>query len=79
MISTPKTKMNLYYYTYIKFQFVLRVRLRCVQWQSHPVNAEKGKKRIIVKRKNKCISVVCVKDEELLVLALAVNIITTRP
>jgi hypothetical protein len=43
------------------------------------VNAEKGKKRIIVKRKNKCISVVCVKDEELLVLALAVNIITTRP
>jgi hypothetical protein len=43
------------------------------------VNTKKGKKRIIAKRIKECINVVCVQNEELLVLALAVNIITTRP
>lgn len=43
------------------------------------MNVEKGKKRIIAKRKKECINVVCVLNEELYVLALGVNIITTRP
>jgi len=35
----------------MKFQFVIHVRLRRVQWQSHPVDGEKSEKRIIAKRK----------------------------
>lgn len=42
------------------------------------MNAEKGKKGIIAKKKE-CINIVCVLNEELQILALALNIITTRP
>jgi hypothetical protein len=52
MISPPNTKMNLYYYAYVRFQFVLYVKLRCFHYQDHPVIAEQGKKRIIAKVKN---------------------------
>ena len=43
------------------------------------MNAEKGKKGIIAKKKKECINIVCVLNEELQILALALNIITTRP
>ena len=43
------------------------------------MNVQKGKKRIIAKKRAECITVVCVQHEELLFLALAVNMITTRP
>lgn len=53
--------MNIYYYTYVKFKFVLHVRLRCFHQQNHPVNAEKGKKCIIAKKKKESVNVVLYK------------------